>query len=118
MRKIPLTSFVFAIVLSIPILSNAQTQTIDSTNISKYSYAYISIEGRSFSKKLIIKVDLGDTPEQINQGKLYSEFLTDRKSYAAVLNYMSDQHYELVNSQDLNWTTGTSGIIFVMRRKE
>ena len=122
MRKISLTSFIIAIILSITISSNAQTQNIDSTNNSNYSYAYISIEGRTFSKKLIIQVDLGDTPEQITQGKLYSDFLTDRKSYAAVLNYMSDHQYELVNTLDLNVSIygsgGTSGIIFVMRRKE
>ena len=86
-----------------------------------YTYAYITIEGKGFGKKLKVDVDLGDTPEQIKEGKEYSDILTNKKSYAAVLNYMADNEYELVESRDYSFsfkgTGGTYGIIFIMRRK-
>ena len=87
-----------------------------------YSYAYITIEGKGFGKKLKVNVDFGDTPQQIKIGEEYSETLTNKKSYAAVLNYMSENGYELVGSGDNSFsyqgTGGTSGIIFIMRRKK
>lgn len=86
-----------------------------------YSYAYITIQGKSFSKKLHVDVDLGDTPEQIEAGKTYSEVLTNKKSYAAILNYMAENQYELVESRDLSFsfqgTGGSSGIVLIMRKK-
>ena len=87
-----------------------------------YSYAYISIEGKLFSKKLKVSVDFGDTPEQIRAGEEYSAKLTNTKSYAAVLNYMVENQFELVEALDytLNFqgTGGTSGIVFIMRKKK
>jgi hypothetical protein len=38
--------------------------------------------GKTFSKKLNVEIDLGDTPEQIELGKNYSEILNNKKSYA------------------------------------
>lgn len=87
-----------------------------------FSYAYITIEGKGFSKKLKVDVDLGDTPEQVQAGKEYSEILTNKKSYAAVLNYMAEHQYELVESRDINssfqGTGGSSGIVLIMRKKQ
>jgi hypothetical protein len=86
-----------------------------------YKYAYIAIEGKLFSKKLRVQVDFGDTPEQIIDGKEYSETLTDKKSYAAILNYMTESQFELVETLNLiesyQGTGGTSGIVFIMRKK-
>jgi hypothetical protein len=65
-----------------------------------YSYAYIAIEGKLFSKKLNVSVDLGDTPEQIKAGAEYSEKLSNKKSFAAVLNFMVDNQFELVETLD------------------
>jgi hypothetical protein len=93
-----------------------KTQSQDST----YTYAYILIEGKLFSKKLKVNVDFGDTPEQLKAGKEYSERLTNKKSYAAVLNYMVENGFDLV--QTLEYTDsysgsgGTSGIVFIMRK--
>jgi hypothetical protein len=91
-----------------------------SNQSDTYFYAFITIEGKAFSKKLKVEVDLGDTPEQVNAGKEYSEILTNKKSYAAVLNYMADEQYELVESRDYSFsyqgTGGTYGIIFIMRK--
>lgn len=88
----------------------------------QFSYAYITIEGKGFSKKLKVDVDLGDTPEQVQAGKEYSEILTNKKSYAAVLNYMAEHQYELVESRDINssfqGTGGSSGIVLIMRKKQ
>ncbi|MGC4130153.1 MAG: hypothetical protein QM564_11495 [Bergeyella sp.] len=95
------------------------------TNIKenlKYSYAYISIEGKLFSKKLNVEVDFGDTEEQIKAGQEYSEKLTNKKSFAAVLNYMVENNFELVETltktSSYNGSGGTSGIVFIMRKKE
>jgi hypothetical protein len=75
-----------------------------------------------FSKKLKVRVDFGDTPEQINKGNEYSEYLTNKKSYAAILNYMIENQFELVNTLELTeayqGTGGTSGIVFIMKKKD
>lgn len=94
-----------------------ETQTRDNT----YTYAYVLVEGRLFSKKLKVSVDFGDSPEQIKAGKEYSETLTNKKSYAAVLNYMVENKFELVETLDYtssySGSGGTSGIVFIMRKK-
>ena len=108
------------------ILYGAKGQNIKDSAYSKqseqYTYAYISIEGKGFGKKLKVVVDLGDTPEQEITGKEYSEILTNKKSYSAVLNHMADNQYELVESRDLSvsyqGTGGTYGIILIMRKKK
>jgi hypothetical protein len=110
----------------IAICTSASTQDIkdvESTNQSKNrssSYAYITIEGKGFGKKLKVDVDLGDTPEQVKAGKEYSEILTNKKSYAAVLNYMAEHQFELVESREVSFsvqgTGGTYGIIFIMKK--
>ena len=109
----------------------SQTDTSFKTNIlnskteihpqnGKYTYAYILIEGKLFSKKLKVSVDFGDTPEQLNAGKEYSEKLTGKKSFAAVLNHMVESRFELVETLDYSDTYsgsgGTSGIVFIMRK--
>jgi len=85
-------------------------------------YAYVSISGKSFSKKIKVAVDFGDSPEQIAEGKKYSELLTNKRSYAAVLNYLVDNQFELVETLDYTSTSqgtgGTSGIVFIMRKKK
>jgi len=43
------------------------------------TYAYVSVSGKIFSKKLKVQVDLSDTDEQIVKGKELSELLTDKK---------------------------------------
>jgi hypothetical protein len=87
-----------------------------------YSYAYISIQGKLFSKKLKVEVDFGDLPEQMKLGEEYSTILTNKKSYAAILNYMVENDFELVETLDYNYTYsgtgGTSGIVFIMRKKK
>jgi hypothetical protein len=85
------------------------------------SHAYILIQGKGLSKKLKVDVDFGDTPEQIKAGKEYSEKLTNKKSFAAVLNYMVENNFELIQTLDYTEFTmgagGTSGIVFIMRKK-
>jgi hypothetical protein len=104
--------------------SFAQTRndTAHEKQTGGYSYAYITVEGKAFSKKLKVAVDFGDTPEQLAEGKACSEILTNKKSYAAVLNYMAEHDYELVASRDntssIGGTGGTEGVVFIMRRKK
>ena len=83
-----------------------------------YPYAYISITGKTFSDKLNVKVDLGDSSDQLIEGKRLSEFLSEKTSYASVLNYMSGLGFELVETIPVNsGSGGTSAIIFIMRKK-
>jgi hypothetical protein len=87
-------------------------------------YAYISVEGKLFSKKLKVVVDLGDTQEQIDLGKKYSDILINRKSYAAILNFMVDEGFDLVETLTIEESSsysgtgsgGTAGVIFIMKR--
>lgn len=125
----PKGSTAMRIILTLTLLAGigltAFSQDNQDTGLAKpipaYSYAYISIEGKAFSKKLKVEVDLGDTPEQIQAGKEYSEILTNKKSYAAVLNYMVENQFELVETLDYSLlyagSGGTYGIIFIMRKK-
>jgi hypothetical protein len=86
-----------------------------------YSYAYISVHGKIFSKKLKVEVDLGDSPEQIAEAEEYSQQLTDKKSYAAILNHLVANGFELVETLDASFAyqdTGTTGIVFIMKRKK
>ena len=102
-----------------------KTEIKNQTQLETYSYAYISIQGKAFSKKLKVEVDFGDTPEQLKAGREYSEILTNKKSYAAVLNYMAERQFELVESHDRNYVISSStlststpnGFIILMRKK-
>lgn len=93
---------------------------VDLVDAPNLVYAYILVEGKAFSQKLKVKVDFGDDSEQLEIGKQYSKVLSDKKSYAAILNYMSEREFELVETRDYMFTfqgTGeTSGIIFIMRK--
>ena len=105
----------------------AYAQEVQKSNIQgvahdqSYSYAYVLVKGKAFSKKLNVEVDFGDTPDQIKIGKEYSDTLTDKKSYAAILNYMVESQFELVETLDymntFEGSGGTYGIAFIMRKK-
>ena len=96
------------------------SQDLNKNVAPTYSYSYITVMGKAFSKKLNVEVDLGDTPEQVELGKSYSEILNNKKSYAAILNYMAEKKYELVESRDIvgsyQGTGGSYGIILIMRK--
>lgn len=122
MKKQHCIFLLFAILtLSLPAFS----QHIQQEKDPGLSYAYISIQGKIFSKKLKVVVDFGDTPEQIKAGQQFSEILTNKKSYAAVLNYMVENYFELIDTLTLEdkssfqgtGSGGTTGIIFIMKKK-
>jgi hypothetical protein len=69
-------------------------------------------------KPLAIEVDFGDTPEQIAEGEKYSELLASKKSFAAVLNYMADNQFELVETLGYIYSGNSNGIVFIMRKKK
>ena len=102
--------------------AQSTTNSSNSEIHNTFSYAYIRVEGKFLSKKLKVKVDLGDSDEQIAEGEKLSEILTNKKSYASILNHMSKIGYELVNTFDLtdnyNGSGGTSGIIYIMKKVE
>ncbi len=111
------------IILSITLVLVLATFSTNSfAQDSTYSHAYISVNGKLFSKKLKVTVDFGDTPEQLKKGEEFSEILTNKKSYAAILNYMVDKKFELLETLDFIETYqgsgGTSGIVFIMRKNK
>lgn len=122
MKKILLLAFTTG--FSVPVYSQANKS--DKEKDRTFSYAYVSVSGKVFSKKLKVIVDLGDAPEQIKLGEEYSEVLTNKKSYAAILNYMVEMKYELVQTLTLeeSYATqgtgsgGTSGVVFIMKREK
>jgi len=120
MRLILTSTYIIVICYAASSQNIKETKLKNQTQAQLYSYAYITIEGKGFGKKLKVDVDFGDTPEQIKSGKEYSEILTNKKSYAAVLNHMSENQYQLVESRDYSFsyqgTGGTYGIIFIMRK--
>ena len=113
------SKFILTIILALVLTTFS---TVLFAQDQAYTYAYISVSGKLFSKKLKVEVDFGDTPEQIKAGEEYSEILTNKKSYAAVLNYMVDNQFELVETLEYTYsyegTGGTSGIVFIMKKKK
>jgi hypothetical protein len=93
---------------------------------SKFNYAYIWVSGKLFSKKLDVIVDLGDTEEQLKAGKQYSNLLSEKKSYAAVLNHMVENDFELVETLSIEFSNtyqgtgsgGTMGVVFIMKKQK
>jgi hypothetical protein len=122
MRTILISAFIATIRLTAFSQDNQKTQIEHQSQNETYSYAYISVETKAFTKKLKVDVDFGDTPEQIEAGKEYSEILRNKKSVAAVLNYMADRQFELVETSPYISTTqgtgGTYGIFMIMRIKK
>lgn len=122
MKAILLSGFIATISLAAFSQDAQQTGVSNQTQDRSYSYAYISVEGKLFSKKLKVQVDFGDTPEQISAGKEFSEVLTNKKSYAAVLNYMVESQFELVETLDhlgiYQGTGETDRIVFIMRKRK
>jgi hypothetical protein len=122
MRNILMLAFIMAINLT----AFSQDNQTEKEKDQAFSYAYISVEGKLFSKKLKVEVDFGDTPEQIKAGQDYTELLTNKKSYAAILNYMVENEFELVETLTLEGNSsyqgtgsgGTSGIIFIMKKRK
>lgn len=119
----------FLLLVLITVISFATFSQVNQTNKEKgqaFSYAYISVSGKLISKKLKVIVDLGDSQEQVKLGEEYTEVLKNRKSYAAILNYMVENEYELVETLTLEEGSsyqgtvsgGTSGVIFIMKKRK
>ena len=119
----------FLLLVLITVISFTTFSQVNQTNKQKgqaFSHAYISVSGKLVSKKLKVIVDLGDSPEQVKLGEEYSDMLKNRKSYAAILNYMVENEYELVETLTLEegssyqgtGSGGTSGVIFIMKKRK
>jgi hypothetical protein len=111
-----ISKFLFAVIL-LSVLTKAgdcQTNTDE--------YVYLSVNGKILSRKLNVEVDFGDKPEQVIKGNAYSDSLSGKKSYIAVLNFMLRSGYELVETMEFTstfqGTGGTSGIGIIMRKKK
>lgn len=123
MKKLTLLVFLLSMTIIVFGQETVETKTAIENHAQhqKYTYAYIVIKGKFLSKKLKVNVDFGETEEQIKAGKEYSDFLTNKTSYASILNHMVENNFELVET--LDYTTvasgdgGTSGIVFIMKKK-
>ncbi len=102
--------------------SSQTTMPEDQEQTQAYSYVYIAVTNSRPTEKFEVRVDFGDTQEQLKAGKAYSELLTKKNSYAAVLNYMVDNGFELVETLDYSsiyaGSGGSSGVVFLMREKK
>ena len=100
----------------------AFSQENQTAKVQAFSYAYITVRGKDLSKKLKVEVDFGDTPDQVQAGQDYSDSLTNKKSYSAVLNYMAERQFELVGTLALvssyQGSGGTTGVIFIMKKSK
>jgi len=118
-----LLTLTFIVTISATAISqNIQENEFKNESLVKtYLYAYITIQGKGLFNKLKVEVDFGDSDEQTKEGKEYSLILTNKKSFAAILNYMAERQFELVTTREETYTyqgTGaTYGVIFIMRKK-
>lgn len=91
-----------------------------STVPDSCNYAFIKVSSKSLSKKLSVEVELGDSNGQEQQAKGFNEILNNKKSYAAILNYMASHGFVLQHTLDLTssfqGSGGTTGMIFIMRK--
>jgi hypothetical protein len=59
--------FLLLLALIATINLSAYSQNVQQTDFENqaqiYTYAYVSVMGKAFSKKLKVEVDFGDTPE-------------------------------------------------------
>jgi len=112
--QFPILLIVF-LVLGVFKTSNCQVQSNDE-------YVYLSVTGKMFSKKMNVEVDFGDEPDQIKKGEEFSNLLTGKKSFIAVLNFMVKKGYELIETLEYNYsyqgTGGTTGFGFFMKKKK
>lgn len=101
-------------------VSSTARDTVIQTE--KETYAYITVTGKAFSSKLKINIDLGIKPEQTKLANEYLEQVKDEKSHAAVLNYMAEQGFVLIQALDYskgyNTNGETTGIWFIMKKTE
>lgn len=100
----------------------AQEQKAPSSKTST-TYAYVAVSNKNLSKKLKVKVDLGDTGEQQKEGKRLSDELKNKSSHAAILNYMAEKDFELIETIAKQHPHSTDagavdGIIFIMRKSQ
>ena len=113
---------ILMLVLITTISLTAFSQENQTAKDQAFSYAYITVRQKDLSKKLKVEVDFGDTPDQVQAGQDYSDSLTNKKSYAAVLNYMAERQFELVETFALvssyQGSGGTAGTIYIMRKRK
>ncbi|MBL1409478.1 hypothetical protein [Sphingobacterium faecale] len=100
----------------------AQEQKATSSKTST-TYAYVTVSNKTLSKKLKVNVDLGDTPEQQEEGNRLSDELYNKESHAAILNYMAEKNFELVETIAKQHPHSTNagaldGIVFIMRKSQ
>lgn len=96
------------------------TNDVQVTN-AKYSYIYVRVQDKLFTSKLIVNVDFGDSPKQIEEGKKLSKILNNKKSHAAIINSLSELGYELVNTVGLpgieSSTNGNFVILYLLKKE-
>ncbi len=97
-----------------------QSGSDTSAAAQQYTYAYITVSEKVLSSKLKVTIDLGSKPEQIKLANEYWSQIKDEKSYAAVLNYMTENGFVLVETLDYsngyNNNGETSGVRFIMKK--
>lgn len=121
--RLPL-AIAFTAMMSLSAFAQATNEAVTKNqiqNVETPKYVYLTIEERGLSSKLDVKVDFGDTEQLIKLGEEYSKALTGKRSYAAILNYMAERNYELVERKELvNYykdnTRTNFGVTYIMKK--
>lgn len=89
-------------------------------------YAYVSVYGKAMRnsgetiEKMDIAVDLGNLASQQQMAEGYAFKMKDFQSYAAVLNFMANKGFRLVDTiqfeKSINGTGGTTGVHFIFEK--
>lgn len=112
--------YILVLLLAFSLSVSALAQNVEAS--ASVNYAYVMVSGKAFSKKLKVSVDFGDTPEQQSISDAYTEELTNKTSYAAILNYMDAKGFELVQTLETTASIqgygGTDHLIFIMKKKK
>lgn len=121
MYRLGLTIVIFASCFTTALAqSYPETDTYDEFRAP--TYAHIQLEPGFWSSKLGVNVDLGDSEEQLEEGKRLSSILSQTRSHAAVLNYMAELGYELINTLNItssrNGSSGSYAIVYIMKKAD
>jgi len=83
-------------------------------------FAFITIKGKFFSKKLKTRIDFGEGEEAIKKSEKFESDLKDAKSFVTILNYMSEAGYEMDSPNDfigMYHNTWSKDMYFIMKTK-
>lgn len=122
MKKLTLIVFLLSMTRIIFAQENtAQPYTENQTDFKNYTFAYIAIKNGPSILDWSVSVDFGDTKEERLAAFKYEQILYSKRSYAGILNQMTKDGFELVESLNLYKGSaaegGKSEVAFILKKK-